>query len=99
MMILRSMSIRVAFCVMAVVLTALPATAGEEKQDFSALPWALRDHYVFSFDENRAQFLYATDNAEWTIQFEGLGEFIEKARASITLGARYSPNAPSSHLL
>ena len=86
MMILRSMSIRVAFCVMAVVLTALPATAGEEKQDFSALPWALRDHYVFSFDENRAQFLYATDNAEWTIQFEGLGEFIEKARASITLG-------------
>lgn len=86
MMLQRLMSIRAAFVVMAAILAALPAAAGEEKQDYSALPWALRDHYVFSFDQDRAQFLYATDNGEWTIHFEGLGEFIDKARASITLG-------------
>lgn len=67
------------------VTAALAAYAGEAREDFSSKPWALREHYVFSFDSNTARFLYGSDNAEWTIEFEGIGKFVDKARASLTL--------------
>lgn len=67
-------------------ITSMPAFAAEEKEDFSAKPWALRDHFVFSFERTKARCLYGSDNAEWTIEFEGSGEFVDKAGASITLG-------------
>lgn len=60
------------------------AFAAEEKEDFSAKPWALREHYIFSFDAANTRCLYGSDNAEWSIEFEGIGPFVDKARASIT---------------
>jgi hypothetical protein len=71
--------------VLAAGMPAAPAFAGEEQQDFSAMPWALRDHYVISFSEKQAEFLYGSDNAQWSIEFEGDGEFVDKAGASLTL--------------
>ncbi len=75
----------IALCVLLVLVAGLAPTpaAAAEKEDFSAKPWALREHYVFSFDEDRARFLYGSDNAEWSIEFEGIGQFVDKARASI----------------
>ncbi|HQM48630.1 MAG TPA: hypothetical protein PLJ71_08065 [Candidatus Hydrogenedentes bacterium] len=87
MMSLRPLSRLVPACalsVVLVVLVALPAFAAAEKEDFSAKPWDLREHYIFSFDQANARFLYGSDNAEWSIEFEGIGTFIDKARASIT---------------
>ncbi|MEA3366461.1 MAG: hypothetical protein U9Q79_12545 [Candidatus Hydrogenedentes bacterium] len=67
-------------------ITSAPAFAAGEKEDFSAKPWALREHYIFSFDTAKARCLYGSDNAEWSIEFDGIGTFVDKARASITFG-------------
>jgi len=47
------------------------------------LPWALRDHYEFPFENGRLN--YAADNADWGVTIQGLGDVIPAVRFSVTL--------------
>ncbi len=55
---------------------AEPATPGQR------LPWALRDHFTFTFDQ--CKLLYAVEDSEWSLNVEGLGDVVDNAGFLIT---------------
>ncbi len=73
-----------AFVFMIGLIGLLPvAHAADEIPPPEELPWALRDHYTFTFDD--ATFIYAVDNAEWELTINGLGLLLEDVGSTITL--------------
>lgn len=72
--------------VVAAMVTGWHATA--EEGDADTLPWALRDHYAVTIGEGR--FLYAVEDAAWTIELDDAGTLVDNVGFAVTLedGAR-----------
>lgn len=59
------------------------AGQAEEPSDPALLPWALRDHYTFTYPA--VSLLYGVENGQWSIALENGDEVIERANASVRL--------------